>query len=684
MADNAFLSAASFGASGSEFMTAGQTTKDSNVIVVDNIGDFKVGDEILVIGGNIHNPKRVLFDRRDTSPINPRRWNFCVDLGDSVEHRGYDGTDGAWVVYYFDIYPESKDTFRWTKDFGRTWHENVPLSDGWITLCDGTEVKISDFPERHFGCTAAIVWSSRLIANIEKIEENRLYLSAEANIDANCKIVHSDTAALQRAIDAAISSGKNLLIPNGRYRITSSLYIKDAKSFTLQGESTAAFIDNSLGNVGIESPEGSCFIIDGGTEVNLKNISMEGSLGFDGRDMAGNLNCRGGDSVWGFYLMKSNATCVHNTERVYIENCHAKRMSAECFYASGDSRKLNYIPEKYCRSLTYMRCTVEDCARNAFNNNDQGELTSLLYCKVKNVGGCAWEGANRFVKIEGCYFNNAGSVALGNVRRRLEDFEHLGTGQHTITNNFFEGGAPYGDAMIIIGSTASQVCISNNTFINFNSNAIYVLGATRAEDSPPENIIIRGNSIDLTAEGAAPKERYGIRITAPFVTASDNHIYVRGECDKSASGIIVSDDATRINIHDNTVCALGVGIASEKVLGCVGEVSSDTVFYRKEYRAASEIKPMLLRRRSHRYRSWILQWLKDGSTSVISDFDPITKSFTISEPRDLKSDDEFYIYPENAVAWNIHHNIIDGCERGMCLDTFSGRRAELSGNLLFD
>jgi len=680
-----FLCATDFGAQGSDFTTKGYIAEASNVITVDHVGDFRIGDEIIVTGCNIHNPARVLFERRDTSPINPRPWHHGAELLDRVEHRGYNGSDGDWVVYYFDICPEAADTFRWTKDFGRNWNEDVPLTDGWIKLSDGTEVRINDFPERSFGCTAAIVWSARLVADIEKIEGNHIYLSQKANYSNVCTVMHSDTKALQNAINTAITEGHNLFLPNGRYRIHGSLYIQNALSFTLEGESSAGvIIDNSLGNVGVEKPEGSCFIIDEGREVSLKNLSMVGCLGFADRDMAGNLFCRGGDAVWGFYLQKSNATCVHNTERVYIENCHAKRMSAECFYARGDSRKPDYIPEKYCRSLTYMRCTVEDCARNAFNNNDQAELTSLLYCRVKDIGGCAWEGANRFVKIIGCYFNNAGSIGIGNVRRRVEEFEHLGTGQHIITENYFEGGIPYGDAMIVIGSTASQVCISNNTFINFNSNAIKILGECGSQDTPPENVIISSNSIDLTAEGDEEKNRYGIQIGAGFVTVSDNHIYVRGKANSFTTGVIVSDDAVRVNIHDNTISMLGTGIESRKVIGRVGIVVSETVFYREEGRMAIATKPMLLRRRSDRYRGWRIKWLVDGSESEIFDFDPISKTFTLTKPRSMKSRDEFYIYPTRVLPWYIHHNLIDSCDNPLYLDTFSGQRANAGENLVAD
>ena len=99
--------------------------------------------------------------------------------------------------------------------------------------------------------------------------------------------------------------------------------------------------------------------------------------------------------------MKCNAMKIRNTRRVYVENCHARKMSAECFYSGGTSRTLHSEPEQYTTSITYIRCSVEDCARNAFNNNDFAENTHIIDCRIRDVGGCAWEGASRFVQMRG-------------------------------------------------------------------------------------------------------------------------------------------------------------------------------------------------------------------------------------------------------------------------------------------
>jgi len=674
--NSSYLNARDFGASGSRYTTCAHTTAGSPFVTLDDIGDFKVGDEVLITKCNVHFPARALFERRDTNPINTRKWRHSQPLGDRVELEGYTGIEGSWVPYIIDLWPENPDVFRWTNDNGTNWHEDVPINKGgWNELENGVRVKINEFEQRSWGATAVIICCDRLIADVLEVNGNTIKLSEVPNLTAVGEIMHSDTGPIQRAIDAAIEQKKNVMLPNGTYRLTKSLRIENASGFTFEGENAVnTVLDNSLGNVGIESHEGSCFIIMGGTEINLKNLSMFGGMGFDERKKAGNLMCKGGTSVWGFYFVKSNATYIHDADRVYVENCHARRMSAECFYASSHSRSSDFEPAEYGRGITFMRCSVEDCARNAFNNNDYAEGTSVLYCRVRNVGGNAWEGASRFVKIHGCYFRNCGPLGLGNVRSRNPDLERLGTGQHIITDNYFESGICYGGAMIGIGSTASQVTVANNVFINYNSTCVSASGSTGFTDRPSENIIITGNSFDMTAIDSQSKPRTAIHITTNSVTAADNQIFVRGETDENVTGIYVSDDATRISVHDNTIASCGRGIVSEKVTGWVGTVTDDLTFYRRE-----APKPMLLRFRSHRYRGWKLAW-EDGTESTIADFDPETRAFTLAEPRKMQNGDSFCLYcPEN-IRWAVHHNIIDNCTLPLSIETYAARSAAVDNN----
>ena len=677
-----YINARDFGASGSEFVTAAHSVAGAFDYELESIGDFKVGDEVLIKGCNPHIEAAVLFERKDMRVLNRRPWTHSQPLGDRVELVGYDGTQGDWVVYFIDMWPESQDTFRYSKNYGVDWQDEIPYSDGWITLDGSVQIKINDFKEREWGCTAAFVCSSRAVATVEAVNGNTVTLSVAATVSGAGEIMHSDSGAIQKAIDAALAEKKSVFLPNGKYRLTKTLIVKDPDGFVFEGENAEqTVIDDSLGMLGIERLDGSCFCFDGGSDATLRSLSMVGCYGFAERAQGANLFCKGGTSVYGFYFRKSNATCVINTKRVLIENCHARRMSAECFYSMGRAREIADPKDQYTRSIIYSRCTVEDCARNAFNNNDKAEGTSILDCRIIDIGNAAWEGASRFVKIRGCYIKNTGAIAIGNIRRRNGYLNDLGTAQHIISDNYFEGGTQDRKvAMIKIGSFASQVVVKGNVFVNFNSPAIDVHGACQSVDTPPENIIINSNSIDLTAIGESGVPRYGISVGSNYVTASDNQIFVRGEVDEKAVGIEISDDVTRINIHDNTVSGCGVGIKSESVIGYVGDVVDETTFYRAEKGASVALRPMLLRVGSHCYKGWRLRWT-DGTESEIADFDPVGLTFKIKEARALKSGDEFMLCSNGALPWLIHHNIIDNCKTPMELDTFSGARAVLDGNI---
>jgi len=687
-----YLNARDFGASGSEYETAAKSTKGSNRFELADIGDFEVGNEVLLTRCNVRENTAVLFTRRDRSAKNPRPWVHRVPLNDRVEIEGYDGSQGSWMTYFVDIYPENPGCFSFSKDYGENWNIH-PITEGWSDVGDGIRIKINDFPEREWGCTAVFSYTDRLVATVEKIEGNVITLSEAASQTAECKICHSDSAPIQRAIDAAIAENKSVFLPNGKYKLTKMLTIENAKSLTFEGESAVnTILDNSLGALGIESADGACFRIVGGEEVNLKNLFMIGGLGFKERAKGAKLG-RGGDSLYGFYFNKSNATYISDTKRVYIENCHARKMSAECFYSTGSAREFAEPADNYTREITYLRSSVEDCARNAFNNNDKAEGTSILYCRIKDIGNAAWEGSSRFVKIHGCYISNTGTeIELGNTSRirlkpdgtvnpRWDMFNKLGMAQHIITDNYFEAGGFKNEPAIRTGSFSSQVTIANNVFVNFNAPAIFAEGGVTGTNTPSENVIITGNSIDLTAIDSPSRERYGIKITTSYVTASDNHIFVRGDIDEKVKGIVISDDVVRVSVHDNTIAGCKTGIELEKVEGMVGIVESDTVFYRDET-VYARLKPMLLRPNSHRYRGWKVVWQKDGAESEILDFDPYKLTFTLKEPRKMQTGDKFYIYSPSAIPVSVHHNIVENCGEAIRNEAIAKERFRLDGNVI--
>ena len=214
-----FLNAANYGASGSIFETIAETTAGSNAVAVEDVGDFAVGQEVLLTRGYQRHVSEVIFDRKDTSPINRRPWKHGKPLEGRVELLG--NADEEWVTYIIDFNPNTPSVLRWTKDYGRNWQENIEISNEPIDLDGKVRVKVADFAEREWGATAVIVSSSRLVATIERREGNKIYRSETANESAGCTMRHSDSAAIQRAIDAAIAKGKGVFLPNGRCSQTS-------------------------------------------------------------------------------------------------------------------------------------------------------------------------------------------------------------------------------------------------------------------------------------------------------------------------------------------------------------------------------------------------------------------------------------------------------------------------------
>lgn len=655
------------GASGSKFETTAAATAGSNQITVAHVGDFSVGQGVMISKCHVRYSHMSLWGPREKYAANRA-------LKDEVEVRGYDGTAGSWVTYILDVPPGASGTFRWTDDFGRTWQPAVPISYDWQPLSGGTEVRFHKFDWQD-GYSVVISGRDQLVTMIEKIEGNVLTLRDPTNRTvADAVIRHNDTVALQAAVDRALREKRNVFLPLGHYRLAGPIVVKNAAAITIEG---ASAVDTVLD---LSEGEGSCLRLEGGTEVTLRNLLMLGHMGFADRDQAGNMRTQGGTAVWGFYFKKCNAVYISNTERVLVENCHARRMSMECFYSQGRSRVGAREPKEYTKAITYLRCSVEDCARNAFNNNDEAENTSMLYCRIRDVGGCSWEGASRFVRFIGNYVRNGGTVAMGNIRSRAEHLEQLGSGQHIIADNVFESLCPYGGCMIRAGASATQVIVRNNLFVNFNSSAVHISGDTGSRDLPASNALITGNIFDMTAIDNPSQKRTAVNVSASDVTVSDNQIYVRGGCDSLLTGIMLREDALNVNVHDNQLSNCGTAILASRLQGQIGEVLDAQTFLRRE-----RATPPLVRRNSHRYRGWNLVWLKKGQpagTAVIDSFDPETCQFKLREPCEMKTGDLFELFPASGANWNLHSNTLTGCLQPILLDCYGSEASLVKGNMI--
>lgn len=679
--DDSWLNVRNCGVSGSKFETTAATTIGSRQITVTNIGDFEVGQGIMVSKCNIHYEKTQMWSTgipyvTDTRPVE-----------NSFEVRGYDGSAGSWLIYLLDIAPSSSPAFRWTDDLGRNWHPEVPITHGWQSLNNGVEVRLNQ-RDWESGYVVTFGVRDQLISRIEKIEGNVLTLKDEATRTVNDAVVrHNDTFALQEAIDHAISNKLNVYVPVGHYMLANTIRVNHAQSITIDGASSEDTIFD------ISEGEGACLSLDGGTEVTISNLRMIGFMGFDERDKAGQMNTRGSSHVWGFALKPCNGISISDTERVLVQNCHASRMSGECFVSAGHSRGTVNPGQSYSQDISYLRCSVTDSARNAFNDQMCGtENTSILNCHIVNVGGCAWEGASRFVKFIGNYVRNAGTVAIGNlgaanreanqltpINRNLM-YPDVGAGQHIIADNVFESIISYGGCAIRTSRGGTQLIVRNNLFINFNSSAIESIGSGGTNGYASANASIVGNIFDMTCIGQKSQPRAAILVSSNDTIISDNQIYVRGQADQLVTAIRLSEPALNVNVHDNLIRNCGIGIISERGVARISEVIDSQTFLCANWSLTFPLEP----NRQVLYKRWHIAWQKSKASEVISvieSFDPDNLSFKLMEPRQMKVGDILeFIAP--SLQWNIHDNTVTECLRPLILDSYGSSTSLFKDNLV--
>jgi len=656
------------GASGSEFTTAATTTGGAKEITVADVGDFAVGQGAMITKCHLRHENRRLWEGSYASK----------DPGDAIELRGFDGSRDGWAVFVLDFDGTDPLTFRWSDDVARTWQTKVPVTFDWQPLSCGVEIKFSR-REWEPGNVISFDARDRLFTVIEKIDGNVLTLRDAANQSVQDAVVyHEDSAALQAIVAAAVKDRRNVFFPPGRYRLRNGITVNEASGITIQGANAdTTILDISQGT-------GRIFRLRGGTEVTIRNLRMVGHSGL--AEKAGYI-VTAGYGIWGMNLKPCNAVSIGATERVLIENVHASRMATECFYAGGPGREGATEPPRYVKSITYLRCSVSDCGFNAFNNNDMSESTSMLYCRVENIGNCFWEGPGRFIRISGCYARNAGVCSVGNMFHRYEHLHDLGVAQTIISDNVFEGVSPNA-AAIHVGHCVQQVVISDNLFVNYGSSGIHldprdkadfntVVGGQVKSSYPARHIVVSGNVLDLTNAAPRPATRFGMDLGLSDTVVSGNQIYVRGDCDPSITGIILREPATNLSVHDNLVRNLGVGLVTARVMATVGQVADESAFWRKGAALPLEW------RNSHLYRGWELVWLKDDKpdgVSIIETFDPDTLQFRLREPRQMKVGDAFEVHPPLA-NWSIHHNTFTACRTPAVLDCYGSPSSTLEGNL---
>jgi hypothetical protein len=664
-----WLNVRDFGASGSEVETVALTTAGSTQITVAHPGDFRVGQEVMLTRCNPHFTFCHLRPPENPFSNNP--------LGDAAELRGYNGRAGSWLVYILEIESADPLVFRWTDDMSRTWKgRRVPITFDWQPLSNGVEIKF----KRQAWLPGQIVnFAARdlLVTRIERIQGRSFTLQHPVVKSVKDAVVrHCDGKALQTAITGALQQRQNLFFPAGYYRLTGALSVYQPEGIVLEGAGGATT------TLDISEGRGACLSISGGTEVTVRNFRMLGHTGLGEGPGWRSFPTASGRACWPVGMKPCQAITIRNTRRVLVENVHASRMNCEAFYCQGDSRAGSREPKAYTQSLTYLRCSVTNCDGNAFNNNDLAENTSVLYCRIQDVGGCTWEGASRFVRFIGNYVRHSGTVAMGNIGSRIEHLEELGSGQHLVADNVFEGDMFYagrsGGFMIRAAHGATQVMIRNNLFVNFASSGVEVSGMADNRHLPAGIVTVTGNIFDMTDVVRSGIRRTAIDVSASNVIVADNQVYTRGACDPNVTALRLRESSVDLNIHDNLIRNCGRGVFAESIYASVGEVLGPQTFVLGKVSWVP-----LERRQSHRYQGWNLAWLSGAhrnTLDTIAGFDPETLQFKLSRPQTMHVGDRFALYPP-AANWLIRDNTFDSCQAPVDLSCFGSPTSALRDNL---
>jgi hypothetical protein len=271
---------------------------------------------------------------------------------------------------------------------------------------------------------------------------------------------------------------------------------------------------------------------------------------------------------------------------------------------------------------------------------------------------------------------------MGSICSRSEVFDVLPSGQHIVVHNTFEQESTLYNVAIFSHAGSTPVIIRDNIFINYNSSAIKTDGNTSGGlFLPAANTIISGNAIDLTCVRGDSKARVGITAAADDTIVSDNQIYVRGDVDPLVKGIVLTEPARNIVMHDNIIRGCAVGVQGDKKTGRIGEVIDARTF-------KSDHGIPWPRRRTHHYRGCRIAWLPSDNRGnavpgpEIEAFDPDKGVFRLSRDGELKQGAAFAVYSPQGFNWSLHHNVINNCHRLVELDVFGGPTAVFSDNLL--
>ena len=665
------------GASGSGYETPAKVTAGSNRIELRDIGDFRAGQQVMIQHADAHiegvedngldgnKDVKDIWLRGPSSPYTQK-----LRITGELDIRGFDGGNGDWLMYVLIIDGTRPTTFRWSDEMGHRWNATEVRATGdWQLLNNGLEVRLNPKTEWQLGHLVEFVARTQMNTEITRVEGNSVWLKDTPNLTrADTVIRHRDEEPLQRAVEQAIAEKRHLYFPPGHYRLCKGLTVVNAASLRIEGSAAEhVLLDISQGT-------GPILDLQDGTEVTVRNLRMIGH-GSKEQPMRGLTKLPKG-VAYRYWTSKScRAMFIQRTERVLVENVHAERMANEAFYSAASCRSGLGEPRHYTKSLTFLRCSVTNSAHNAFNNNDTGENTSVLYCRIVDCGAYAYEGPGKFVRFIGNYVKNA-SCVVGNMDGRPEHLARLGCGQAIIRDNVFEGGGVMRGA-ISVTRGASQVAISNNLFVNFNGDAIAVYD-WYPRGGPQGNIVVSGNIIDLTCVDGKERQRTGVKVNASDTIVADNQIYVRGDQPAQTTGIWIMGPAVGVTVHDNLIRNCGKGLLTKPAGGNVAEVLGPTAFLR-----GGEELPLPWSY-GHGYRGWHLAWLSGqhaGRTSTLAGFDQKDLAFHLTAPHKLAVGDRFHAFPDMQNL-NIHDNQIVDCREPVQLADYGSPTSWFRDNIV--
>lgn len=686
-----WIDASSCGASGSECQCRARTRKGSNVLEVDNPGDFQIGQEISVSGCNLHYYGTVYSEKEpyDSRNIKPLR--------DEIELRGLEDSK-TWQTFIIHITDSHPVRFAWMAVspeyqkkatthpvLKRHWawnEENLKIPEGWRPLADGVEIRFRKKDWRAGQCIAFHA-RNRLIARITGVSGRRLELDSKTSCDSDEALArHHDQAALQKAVDRAVAEGKGLFIPPGRYRLERGLWIRNA-SLRVEG----AHQDHVL--LDVSEAHASAFWIAGGRNVAIKNLGMIGHTGF--LEMPANVEFF---TATGhpFYPMANQqmevkgcaAANIVSTEHLLFEDVKVSRMASEAFYLHGSDRYgrppyvqfqhagMRGLRRQYTKSCVFHRCHAFDCAFNVFNNNDYAENTEILHCHVERaVNFC--ENAGRFTRIVGNYVKDgcSTSVHMGARPWHRGTYRKIAGAHAIITDNVFEGGRFSGG--IAVGAGAANVTIANNIFVGFSKEtAICIWGGDR--------VIVSGNHIDLTrVENNPDNQRCGIDVETSGVIVSGNHIHADGGLAKKATGISIAHHAIGLQIHDNLIENCGDGVVAGArtyvptvrgggAFAFLPTASAVNAVVNAQTFTCSALPPM--RDFTGNSNRWMLRWMSGrhkGTEAWIRVLSADGCRITTAGRHAPDPGDKLIVYPER-YDWQIHNNTIRDCRRPLEMD----------------